>query len=42
MAEILPKSLGEIFLEKILPNAIKNHSNGEISPNLVTMQAFPD
>jgi hypothetical protein len=27
----------QFFLEKNLPNAIKNHPNGEISPNLVTL-----
>jgi len=30
--------IGRCFLEKILPNAIKNHPNGEILPNLVTLE----
>jgi hypothetical protein len=31
--------IGRFFLEKNLPNAIKNCPNGEISPNLVTLLA---
>jgi hypothetical protein len=29
--------IGQFFLEKNSPNAIKNHPNGEILPNLVTL-----
>jgi hypothetical protein len=36
-AKISPKSLGDFFLEKSLPNAKKIHPNGEILPNLVTL-----
>jgi hypothetical protein len=32
--------IGQFFLEKISPNAIKNCPNGKISPNLVTLGAM--
>jgi hypothetical protein len=35
MAKILPKSLGDFFLENF---TIKNRLNGEILPNLVTLE----
>ncbi len=34
--------IGQFFLEKILPNAIKNCPNGKISPNLVTLQLLTE
>jgi hypothetical protein len=38
MAKISPKSLGYFFYKKNSPNTIKNCPNGEISPNLVTLE----